>query len=391
MSFSKLSDRSLDYIYNLERMGKKFGLGNIRRFLKTIGDPHRALRIIHVAGTNGKGSVCAMIQSALMQAGYRVGMFTSPHLTRFNERIRVNNQLISDKDVDRLTELVKKTGMKHRIELTFFETITAMAFIYFKEKKADYIVLETGMGGRLDATNISKPVLSVITNIGKDHRDVLGRTIREITIEKAGIIKKNVTTITNAKNSALKIIAKTCRKNNSKLIKAKDEKLKTSLKGQYQEENAATAAAALRELGIPEDKIRAGLKKTRWPGRFEFLRKNLLVDCAHNPDGIKALASSLKKLKARKLIIIFGVMKKADSKAMAKKLKVLKAKLILTKSDMTNARDSYEIAKSFENAVLTTDLKTAIGFAQKQAGKKDLIVITGSIFLIGEAYRILRM
>ena len=196
MKLSTLSHKSLNFIHGIERSKSRFDLRNMKAFLKAAGNPEKELKIVHIAGTNGKGSVCAMMSSVLKEAGYSVGMYTSPHLIRLNERIQLNGKNISNKDLDRLSGNIEAIQKREDITLTFFETLTAVALLYFREKKADYVVLETGMGGRLDATNAVKPILAVITNISKDHRDVLGRTIQKITIEKAGIIKKNIPLIT---------------------------------------------------------------------------------------------------------------------------------------------------------------------------------------------------
>ncbi|MBW2965627.1 bifunctional folylpolyglutamate synthase/dihydrofolate synthase [Candidatus Woesearchaeota archaeon] len=382
MQLTKLSNKSLNQIFSIERKKKKFNLNNIKKFLKKLNNPEKQLKIIHVAGTNGKGSVCAMIDAILTQSGYRVGMFTSPHLIKINERIRINNKLIETKDLERLNKKVLNLEKKHKINLTFFETLTVIAYLYFKEKNTDYVILETGMGGRLDATNTSTPILSIITNIGLEHTDVLGNTLKDIAKEKAGIIKPNTTIITNAKALPLKIIKNTAKKHNSKLIRAKNN-IKTNLKGIFQLENAATASTALKQLNIKQNIINKGLKKVIWPGRFEF-KSGILLDCAHNPDGIKALMNSVKQLKYKNLIIIFGTMKDKNIFSMAKKLKY--NKIILTKANMDKARNPIKIKKYFKNPILTNNIKESINKAKQLAKKNDLILITGSIFLIGEAY-----
>jgi len=382
MQLTKLSNKSLNEIFTVERKKKKFNLNNIEKFLRKINNPEKALKIIHVAGTNGKGSVCAMIDAVLTQAGYKVGMFTSPHLIKINERFRINNKLISNKELTKLTKKVNQLQKQHKINLSFFETLTVITYLYFKQNKVDYTILETGMGGRLDATNTSSPILSIITNIGLEHTDVLGNTLKDIAKEKAGIIKPNTTIITNARGISLGIIKKTAKKHNSKLIQAKNN-IKTNLKGSYQLENAATAATALRYLKIKENTIKKGLKKVIWPGRFEF-KKNILLDCAHNPDGIKALMHSIKQLKYNNLIIIFGTMRDKDIKSISKKLKY--NKIILTKPEISKARTPKELEKHFKNPILTNNLKQAIKIAKQISKSKDLILITGSIYLIGEAY-----
>jgi dihydrofolate synthase/folylpolyglutamate synthase len=388
MQLTNLSKKSLDAILTIEKK-KKFGLNKIKRFLKKLGNPEQDLDIIHIAGTNGKGSVCAMLSAVLQEAGYSVGMYTSPHLIKFNERIRVNGRLISDKDVEKIIEKLNSIEKKYKIKLTFFETATVAALIYFYEKNVDYVLLETGMGGRLDATNAVNPVLSVITNIGLEHTDYLGNTIKEIASEKAGIIKPKTTIITGAKGTALSIIKKIAKHKKAPLVVAKKQNLKINLKGRYQMENASTAYTILQHLNIHTRYIENGLKKIRWPGRFEFISKNILLDCAHNPEGIKALITSLKDLKYKDLIMVVGIMHDKNAASMLKKLKPLNPKLILTKADVSTAYSPKQLAKFYRNSIIIPNLKKAIEYAKNLASKDDLIVIAGSIYLVGESYSFL--
>ncbi len=387
MKLADIDINSIEEVLLVERKAKTFGLENIKKFLNIIGNPERKIKIIHIAGTNGKGSVCAMISSVLDEAGFKVGMFTSPHLMKVNERIRFDGKLISNIDFKRIADFIYETEKKNNVSLTFFETLTAMAFIYFNEKKLDYAVMETGMGGRLDATNVAKPIISVITNIGLEHRDVLGNTIKDIAKEKAGIIKSNTTVVTSAKGKALSVIEDIAEKHNSRIIVAKKiRNIELKLKGEYQKENASTAFAALKELGMNEDIILMGLKRAYWPGRFEFIKKNILLDCAHNPDGIKALVKSIKKLDYSNLIVVIGVMKDKNIKSIAKKLEKLNPNVIVTKANVSRSREPEEISGYFENAEVIPGLKNAVKYAIEKANHDDLIVITGSIFVVGEAY-----
>ncbi len=387
MEITKLTTKSVAEILSLERRSKKFGLENIRRFLKLIGNPEKRLKIIHVAGTNGKGSVCSMISSCLVEAGLDVGLYTSPHLVRVNERVKVNGKEISDDELEGIAERVLKTQEESGIDLTFFETMTVIAFVYFNERKVDYAVLEAGMGGRLDATNVGMPLVSAITNIGLEHTDVLGRTIAEIAGEKSGIIKENGVVVTGAKGRGLLAVRKAAEEKGARLVVAKNScSFKLGLRGSYQSENAAVAAAVLDVIGIAEDAVRRGLEKARWPGRFDFFRENLLLDCAHNSDGISALARSLSEISYESLILVFGVMKDKNLKAMSNKLKVLKAKsVIATMADVNGARSPEEVAAHFEGAYAASRLCEAIDYAREICNKRDLIVVTGSVFLVGEA------
>ena len=387
MKLADIDINSIEKVLSIERTAKTFDLESIKKFLRIIGNPERKIKTIHVAGTNGKGSVCAMISSVLDEAGFKVGMFTSPHLIKVNERIRFDNELIINDDFKRIANFIYETEKKNNISLTFFETLTVMAFIYFNEKKLDYAVMETGMGGRLDATNVAKPIISVITNIGLEHRDILGNTIKDIAKEKAGIIKPNTTVVTNAKGKALSVIEKVAEKHNSRIIVAKNLKnIELNLKGEYQKENASTAFEVLKELGINKNIILRGLKKAYWPGRFEFMDKNILLDCAHNPDGIKALVKSIRKLNYKNLIIVIGVMKDKNINSIAKKLEKLNPMVIVTKASVSRSRGPEEISGCFKRAGVIPNLKNAIRHAVKKAEKDDIVLITGSIFVVGEAY-----
>jgi dihydrofolate synthase/folylpolyglutamate synthase len=379
MQLTKLSNKSLNQIFSIERKKKKFNLNKLNKFLDKTNHPEKQLKAIHIAGTNGKGSVCAMMNSVLTEAGYKVGMFTSPHLVKINERFRINNKLISNKELAKLTKKVNQLQKQLKIDLSFFETLTVIAYLYFKEKNPDYVILETGLGGRLDATNTCNPILTIITNISLEHTDVLGNTIQQIAKEKAGIIKKNIPVITNATKQPLKIIKQIAKKKNSKVIKAKNH-VKTNLKGIFQLENAKIASTALKQLKIPTKYIKKGLNKVIWPGRFD-VKQNIILDGAHNPAGIKALMKSINF----KPTIIFGAMQDKNIKEMAKFLKY--KKIILTKINIAKATSPKKMKKYFKEPILTNNLKQAIKQAKKY---NNQILITGSIYLVGEACSLLR-
>jgi len=381
----------LKELYSLESVKFKQTLANMRLLLKKLNNPEKKLKCIHVAGTNGKGSVCAMISSILQEAGYKVGMYTSPHLKRFNERIRINNKLITDKDIVKYYLRVKK----HVTDQTFFEMTTAMAFLYFKEKNVDFAVLETGLGGRLDTTNVITPLISIITNIGLEHTEYLGNTIEKIAQEKAGIIKENIPVVTAAEGIALATIKNASNNKNSKLIIINNKiiknykNIKLNLKGVFQIENAAIAAKTIEILKnnskiiINKKNIINGLKNAKWPGRFQFIAKNILVDSAHNPSGFKTLIKELKNLNYDKLILVTGF---SDDKDIKNISKIIKAdKVIITKSGNFKAAEPKTIKRHFnKNSIIIKNPKNALNYAKKIASKKDLILITGSIFLVGE-------
>ncbi len=383
-------EEALNWLYSLEPHEIKLGLRNIKTLLEKIGNPHKGLKCIHVAGTNGKGSVCAMIVSILMDAGFKVGMYTSPHLVKFNERITVNNKLITDEDIARLAARVKK----HYTSQTFFEVTTALAFLYFKEQKVDYLVLEVGLGGRLDATNVVDPLVSIITNIDIEHVDYLGKTVKSIAYEKAGIIKKNGFVVAGAKKEALEVIKKIAKSRNAKLFLARTINLKTNLRGDFQKTNVNIAVAAVDmlkkyyQIKINNKNIKKGLKNVAWPGRFQFIGKNVLVDCAHNPAAAAVLKKELTKIKNnfKKKILVIGILKDKDYKTILKILVPFFDKIIITKPKLYRALEPEIIAKemSGKEFLIKKEVKEAVNYAKSIAENDDLIVITGSIYVVGE-------
>ena len=390
----------LAYLYSLETPKVKLGLERVQSLLDRVGNPEKRLKCIHVAGTNGKGSVCAMVFYILREAGYKVGMYTSPHLKKFNERIRVDNPFITDKEIVDYFLKVKP----HITNQSFFEITTAMAFLYFKENNVDYAVLEVGLGGRLDATNVVTPLISVITNIGLEHVEFLGNTVEKIAFEKAGIIKQNIPVVTWAKGSALKVIRKIAKQKNAPLTlpeKFDDVNFK-HLNGNFQQQNkdiALTAIGVLRKFNLiklNDRQIKSGIEKTEWPGRMDFISKNVLADGAHNPDGFRVLKKELlifrKQRKINNFIFVIGVQSNKDIKEIFKIINPLVSSIIFTKSDNPKASKPEELLRIFNkinyNKKIKTKIinnpKTALNYAKKIAKKNDLIVVTGSIYMIGE-------
>ena len=391
---------SLDWLYSLESFGSKLGLENIKQLLSKLDNPQDNLKYIHVAGTNGKGSVCAILSSILKEAGYKVGMFTSPHLKRFTERILINGKEIEE---EKLNNLIEKIRVHHTTQ-TFFEVTTAIAFQYFKEENVDFVVLEVGLGGRLDATNVITPLISIITNISLEHTQVLGETEEEIAYEKAGIIKKSIPVITLAKDNALKTIKEIAKKNNSKLFipkkyhKTNDhfninsyKNLKLNLKGDFQLENTSIALKAIDLLketySISDEAIKTGLNHIYWPGRFEFIEKNILVDCAHNPEGIKTFAKEISKIRKNyeKVISVTGILKDKDKKSMVEELSSFSDYIIFTRPNTKRAEEPGELQKftTIKNEIVL-QVKEALKKAKKVANPNDLIIVAGSIYTIGE-------
>ncbi len=390
----------LAYLYSLETPKVNLGLGRVQSLLDRIGNPEKRLKCIHVAGTNGKGSTCAMIFYILREAGYKVGMYTSPHLKKFNERIRVDNHFINDKEIVDYFLKIKP----YITNQSFFEITTAMAFFYFKEHKVDYVVLEVGLGGRLDATNVVTPSISAITNIGLEHVEFLGNTIEKIAFEKAGIIKQNVPVVTGAKGSALKVFKKIACQKNAPLFLAKrfDDANFKYLNGNFQQQNkdvALTAIGVLRGFNLiklTDSQIKHGIEKTKWPGRMEFISKNVLADGAHNPDGFQVLKKELlifkKKKKIKNFIFVIGVQSTKDIGLMFKIINPLVSSIIFAKSDNPKAAKSKDLMNIFNksnrnnkiNKKIIQNPKKALDYARKIARKNSLIVVTGSLYMVGE-------
>ncbi len=409
-------------MYGLHRLGIRPGLGRIRSLLRLLGDPHRGSPALHVAGTNGKGSTSAMLESILIEAGYSVGLYTSPHLIKFNERIRVNKEPVRDKDVVRLASVVKKAAPRLKDTPTFFEFTTAMAFLYFKEKKTDIVILEVGMGGRLDATNVTAPLVSLITNVGFDHMEYLGKSIKKIAREKAGIIKKNIPVVTaSGDEGALKEFARASREKDAPMysfgkdftvkatesgrqyghfdyygIKKNFKGLKLNIRGEHQYKNAACALAALelissRGYRIHEKAARGGLKKVVWPGRFEIVKKRPLVilDCAHNPDGARTLRDALGYFHTGNIILVLGIMADKDIEGILRELAPLSTSVILTRPGTERAADPLILAEKIlpygKKTVIKRTVREACEEALKEAKLTDTVCVTGSIFTVGEA------
>jgi dihydrofolate synthase / folylpolyglutamate synthase len=417
-------EESLSAMYALRRFGIKLGLDAINAVLTDLGHPQNDYRIIHVAGTNGKGSVAAMLSTIFQEAGYRVGRYTSPHLERFNERICVNNAPISDSMVVSAYERVSATPRLGR-ELTFFEFTTAMALYVFARQKVEWAVIETGMGGRLDATNAVQPALTVITNIALEHKAYLGNTLAAIAGEKAGIVKAGVPLVTGATQPSVRdVILKHAKGLGAPTyLKGRDFRFRRSgdkrfsyygistvwrqlvlgLKGRHQIENAALVLAAcetLTRMGLAdfsEDDIRKGLARSRWPGRLEVVSKRPLVilDGAHNLMAARKLAQHLKEqYHQRKITLVIGVL---DDKACEPILKNLIApchRVIVTQPSIDRAVPANELAavarKFATNVSIVPDVGAAVEQALKSSKSDEVVCVAGSLYVVGEAKTALR-
>ncbi|MCX6012931.1 MAG: bifunctional folylpolyglutamate synthase/dihydrofolate synthase [Chloroflexi bacterium] len=399
-----------------------FDLRRMELLMNALDNPHMASRTIHIAGSKGKGSTAAMIASSLSSAGYSVALYTSPHLITIRERMMINGKYISPEQFGKLTSLlfpkvnaINKTANYGK--LTTFEILTALAFCYFRENKVDFQVVEVGMGGRLDATNIVKPEITVITSISIDHTAILGNTLTEIAGEKCGIIKSKVPLVTSPqKPEVMTVIKDFCDRLNSNLTSIGNdyswERLKHSLNeqsfhlkttraayvlttpllGDHQIENAATAVSALEILKVEKNAIQAGLLNVHWPGRLEILMKEpatLVVDGAHNTDSAKKLIEAIKQyFNYRYLIMIIGISADKDIKGIVNVLAPSCKIVYTTRSRNPRSADPIALASEFSKcgitSFVTSNVSEAISQALTSAGEHDLICATGSLFVVAE-------
>jgi dihydrofolate synthase/folylpolyglutamate synthase len=403
-------------------LAANFDLRRVEELLHRLDDPHLGPRTVHVAGTKGKGSTSAMIASALTAAGHRTGLYTSPHLHTFRERIRIDGEMISEDEFASIVDGIRPHAEATNTEtnygkLTTFEVLTSAAFVYFKKRNVDFLVLETGLGGRLDATNVAKPEVCIITPISMDHTEILGETVAEIAREKAGIIKPGATVISAPQNpNAATVIKETVARLRNQLIKvggeltwhilnwnlngqefevatrAGDRKFKTPLLGKHQVENAAMAVAALDALGIDYESIFRGLANVRWPGRLEILRQEplILVDGAHNADSARRLREAIEEYtRYDDMILVIGASSDKDIDGMLLELMPLANKIIATKSMHPRALPVNtllnEIEKLDRQAAYYSSVSSALGQALLNAWPHDLICVTGSMFVVAEA------
>lgn len=399
-------ENAVEYIQSIPPFTYPLGNDNLKKLLVSLGSPEKELKIIHIAGTNGKGSVAAMLGEILKNQGYCTGVFTSPYLIEFNERIRLNGVNISDSELLSYTRKIKTAMEKEDAFVSQFAFILACALLYYKDKKAQYVILEAGMGGRLDATNvIEESLVSVITSIGLDHTDYLGNTIEEIAREKAGIIKRNGTVVSyRNEESAINVIWKKSNEMNADLFIAdKAESIKDGavingvkyelgLKGSFQANNAAVAVKvveALKNKGVEISDVAFynGLSKCKWRARFEKVRENVIVDGGHNPDGIKAMINSITQIPGEKLAVV-AMMEDKDTDECMKLISKAFDKVIVTELKMPRcikAEKLKEKLSSKAEVVIAKDLYSA--FLEAENFMDGTAVICGSIYLAGEALK----
>ncbi|OCL25287.1 folylpolyglutamate synthase/dihydrofolate synthase [Orenia metallireducens] len=417
--------KGIKYLESLNNRGIRLGLDRIKLLLDYLGNPQDKLNIIHVAGTNGKGSTSAILTAIYKEAGYKVGTYTSPHITEFNERIRINNINISNQDLEELIEEMKPVinRVARELELpTYFEVITALAFLYYYRQEVDLLVLEVGLGGRYDATNAMKSSLvSIITNVSLDHTDRLGNDLEKIAWEKAGVIKEGQVVITATEDDIVeKQIAKVANEQNAELININNKfkwiehrsdlscqvfdlksskrvytKLQLPLLGRHQVLNTATAIGAIEAIEdrypLTIEEIKSGISKVRWPGRVEVLFSNptIILDGAHNIAGAKTLLNVLDKLDYQNLFLVLSILGDKDVEGIVSSIVPKATKVILTQNSSNRVIDIESLKDKVEryNSNIETQLKLekAVESAVAEAKQDDLILISGSLYTVAEA------
>ncbi|MBU0479737.1 MAG: bifunctional folylpolyglutamate synthase/dihydrofolate synthase [Proteobacteria bacterium] len=427
------------FLDNLQFFKIKLGLDSMRAFLKSVGDPQREMKFVHVAGTNGKGSVSANLLTMLSAAGYRTGLYTSPHLTSVRERFRINDAYISEEEFARHASRIR--SVLDGKQITYFEFTTALALLWFAERRVDLVILEVGLGGRLDATNVVEPLVGVITNVSMDHEAYLGNTLQEVASEKAGIIKKGVPVVSGvAEDISREVVVETCRAKGAVLyLLGRDfsyletgngvwsyhglnegrsfSGLPRGLAGGYQTGNSALALAVIDILGdkgfnVPEETIRSSIGKVSWPGRLEsfcltepllekidcrdvgadpLLFRRYLLDGAHNPAGIEGLAEYLEHLPGKpRLIMVWASMSDKDYGSALRRIALLVDRLIFCRPEEERSATPEELTRALPDAqrgkaVGAESVARALEVARNLATGEDLICVAGSLYLVGAA------
>ena len=407
----------------LRRKGEKDGLNNMRALLARLGDPQNKFKTLHVAGTNGKGSTCAYLESALRACGYKTGLYTSPYLCRYNERIRVNNVSIPDEALCRLASRVREAVLalaEEEIYSTTFEIGTAICFLYFEEEQVDAAVVEVGLGGRFDPTNVILPEVCAIAAIGLDHTGVLGNTLAQIGMEKAGIIKPGVpVAVYPVDPEAMPPILEAADRNSSELLRTEwipvrvlnehargaeyegefpsfgRMHIRLGLIGRHQINNSRLAVATLallRERGwdLPTENVERGIENTRWAGRLEWIGDGALIDGAHNPQGASSLAAYAGQyLSGKKTVLVTGMMHDKQIDECAKILAPAFREVVATRVDYPRAAATTELREIYEREGClcheAPDIPSAISLAKRLAGEDGVVVIAGSLYVAGEA------
>lgn len=389
-----------------EKFHIKLGLDRVKAILEILGNHQDDFKSIHIAGTNGKGSTASILAKVLEKSGYKTGLFTSPHLIKYNERIKISSKDISDNKLEVLLNKVNAIAKENEITLTEFEIITIIAFLFFKQEKVDIAIIEVGLGGRLDATNIINPIISIITTIGLDHTQRLGNTIEKISFEKSGIIKPNSKVVTSKKNAGIKIIKEVANQQNAQLslcdeveniefknslnrIQINNKKYDLSLFGDFQGENLALALKALEILqkdGFKITDIQNSLKEVSWNARMQFLDTNVILDGAHNPNAATKLRETLDKyFKDKKRVWFFGALNNKDYSEIMKTL-------FREEDEIHLINFKHQSSLDFKNSDLNYKKIDISQFIEKYevARKSDnLIIIAGSLYLAGDILALL--
>jgi dihydrofolate synthase/folylpolyglutamate synthase len=429
--------QATEFLFSLRRFGWRLGLEGMERLLALLDDPQAGVPSVHIGGTNGKGSTAAMLAAILQAAGYRTGLYTSPHLLDFSERIRVDGVPIGTAEVTRLTAQLKALCSAHFTDRpildpsssrlphpTFFELTTAMAFLHFARQAAETAVIEVGLGGRFDATNVIVPRVSVVTNVSLEHQEYLGRTLPEIAGEKAGIVKANVPVVTATSGEGYEVIRRIATERGAPLVHVREayaytiresglagqtldltgpvrryDALRIPLAGRHQAENAVVAIAAAELLAsegfrVDEAAIRGGLTRATWPGRLQLVsdRPRILLDGAHNPAGAEALAAFLTEHRPalNRLIMVFGVLRDKDWEAMLAPLGRLADHTILTHPPADRGADPHELVRAdryCSKVEIAADPGEGLALARAMAGPDDTILVTGSLYTVAAILR----
>jgi dihydrofolate synthase/folylpolyglutamate synthase len=430
----KKYDTTVDYLYSLQKHGIKLGLANTNRLMNILGEPHNSFRSIHIAGTNGKGSTATAAASILRENGFRTGLFTSPHLISFTERIQINNQGISEADVIDLASIIRRSISGRDLNPTFFEFVTAMAFYYFAKQNVDWAVVETGMGGRLDATNVIRPDVTVVTNISRDHCEFLGNSISDITFEKAGIIKTGVPVITASDSPEVLMQLSGAAKDSDADLHIYNEDFRGTLlhmddktmsldysgytdyrdlaipvSGKYQLYNVSMAIRVCEILSkkgvaVSDISIKNGLRNLRLEGRLEKVSESppIFLDGAHNPEAANSLAASIRELFTdKKIILVAGIMNDKDAGEILGPLVQAAETVIVTRPGYERAASPAKLSDviksiresdtAYSPCIIesTRTVAEAINLAASRCGENNIIIVTGSFYTIGETKEVL--
>jgi dihydrofolate synthase/folylpolyglutamate synthase len=416
----KTVEEAQNWIENIKRFGSKLDLKRMEKVVALLDHPEKTFKSIHVAGTNGKGSTSTYLKKILSHAGFKVGIYTSPYVVKFNERIGINDDYISDDELvhyaNELYPLTEKM-LEDDETVTFFEVLTLMAFLYFRDQKVDYAVIEVGLGGLLDATNVIIPEIAVITNISYDHMKQLGNTLESIALNKLGIVKDNVPLVTAIENTNLfPLFSEVTAKHHSRLkicnfdmvtnidvkevtrFKYRDQEYLLNLTGYHQVKNAVLAIETIRllriinNLHLTEEDIYEGLKTAAWPGRFEIFNKNVVIDGAHNIGGIEALIKSARTVFAGKYIkCLFSVMRDKEHKKMIEELDNFCDELYFTEFEYQRRADAEELfsESSHYHKSFHTDYKQIFFKLSSELKENEVLIVTGSLYFISEIRKLL--